>query len=175
MNAQVNLDQLKEVMARTRQEVGKVIIGQSQVIDQALIAIFTGQHALIEGVPGLCLVVDQTTGPLLRFSMSRWQVWQGMISRTFKREFLHEARSLWITRVKPEPVRCLCLLLRRPFAQGGGRAGQLIRASDPISQREDACADLLQFKIDGNVAGGHSRCWHAKDLHFLDAPRIFRT
>src|SRR5262245_5735713 len=50
---QVNLDQLKEVMARARREVGKVIIGQTEVIDQALIAITTGQHALIEGVPGV--------------------------------------------------------------------------------------------------------------------------
>ena len=31
----------------------KVIIGQDDVIDKALIAIFTGHHALIEGVPGV--------------------------------------------------------------------------------------------------------------------------
>lgn len=49
----VNLDQLKEALARARAEVGKVIIGQAEVIDQALIAIFTRQHALIEGVPGV--------------------------------------------------------------------------------------------------------------------------
>jgi len=35
------------------QEVGKVIIGQQNVIDMALIVIFTGQHALVEGVPGV--------------------------------------------------------------------------------------------------------------------------
>ena len=34
-------------------EVGKVIIGQKQVVEQALIAIFTGGHCLLEGVPGL--------------------------------------------------------------------------------------------------------------------------
>ncbi len=48
-----NLDQLKEVLGRARREIGKVIIGQQEVIDRALIAIFTGQHALIEGVPGV--------------------------------------------------------------------------------------------------------------------------
>jgi len=53
MSTEVNLDYLKEVMARARQEVAKVIIGQSQVIDQALIVICTGHHALIEGVPGV--------------------------------------------------------------------------------------------------------------------------
>jgi MoxR-like ATPase len=47
------VDQLRETLARARQEVGKVIIGQSEVVDKALITIFTGHHALIEGVPGV--------------------------------------------------------------------------------------------------------------------------
>ncbi len=49
----MNTEKLKEVLAQARQETGKVIIGQSEVIDRALIAIFTGNHALIEGVPGV--------------------------------------------------------------------------------------------------------------------------
>src|SRR5208283_5966425 len=48
-----NLEQRKEVLARARQEIAKVIIGQGEVVDRALIAIFTGQHALVEGVPGV--------------------------------------------------------------------------------------------------------------------------
>ena len=46
-------DQIKEVLTRARTEVRKVIIGQDDVVDKALIAIFTGHHALIEGVPGV--------------------------------------------------------------------------------------------------------------------------
>ncbi len=46
-------DKLKEVLAQAREQAGKVIIGQEGVIDKALIAIFTGNHALIEGVPGV--------------------------------------------------------------------------------------------------------------------------
>jgi MoxR-like ATPase len=46
-------DQIKEVLTRARAEVRKVIIGQDDVVDKALIAIFTGHHALIEGVPGV--------------------------------------------------------------------------------------------------------------------------
>src|SRR4051812_34819691 len=46
-------ERLKEVLAAARHETGKVIIGQHDVIDKALIAIFTGSHALIEGVPGV--------------------------------------------------------------------------------------------------------------------------
>jgi MoxR-like ATPase len=49
----MNSDHLKEVLGRARQEVGKVIIGQQEVIERALIVIFAGQHALIEGVPGV--------------------------------------------------------------------------------------------------------------------------
>ena len=44
---------LQDILTRARAEVRKVIIGQEDVIDKALIAIFTGHHALIEGVPGV--------------------------------------------------------------------------------------------------------------------------
>ncbi len=47
------LDRLKAVLLSARQEVGKVIIGQEDVVDKALIVIFTNNHALIEGVPGI--------------------------------------------------------------------------------------------------------------------------
>ena len=49
----MNIERLKEVLAEARQETSKVIIGQHEVVDQALIAIFTGNHALVEGVPGV--------------------------------------------------------------------------------------------------------------------------
>ncbi|MFQ5993249.1 MAG: AAA family ATPase [Nitrospiraceae bacterium] len=48
-----HVDKLKEVLAYAREEVAKVIIGQDRVVDHALIAIFTGHHAMIEGVPGV--------------------------------------------------------------------------------------------------------------------------
>jgi MoxR-like ATPase len=38
---------------RIRQELSKVIVGQDQVIEQVLVAIFSRGHALLEGVPGL--------------------------------------------------------------------------------------------------------------------------
>src|SRR5437667_6880001 len=49
----MNPERLKEVLAQARHETGKVIIGQHEVVERALIAIFTGNHALIEGVPGV--------------------------------------------------------------------------------------------------------------------------
>ena len=44
------LDTVKTALAEARAEIAKVIIGQQGVIDHALIAIFTGQHVLVEGV-----------------------------------------------------------------------------------------------------------------------------
>jgi len=48
-----NIERVKETLARAKQEVAKVIIGQEDVIEKSLIAIFTNHHVLIEGVPGI--------------------------------------------------------------------------------------------------------------------------
>jgi len=49
----MDAQRLKTVLSLARQETGKVIIGQEEAVDKALIAIITGNHALIEGVPGV--------------------------------------------------------------------------------------------------------------------------
>lgn len=49
----MNTGKLKDVLAQARHETGKVIIGQHDVVEKALIAIITGNHALVEGVPGV--------------------------------------------------------------------------------------------------------------------------
>jgi MoxR-like ATPase len=51
MNA--DLSAIQQTLAAARAEVRRVIIGQPLAIDLALVAIFTGTHALIEGVPGV--------------------------------------------------------------------------------------------------------------------------
>src|SRR5438552_13311683 len=43
----------QEAYNRVRAELAKVIIGQSDVLEQVLIAMFARGHALLEGVPGL--------------------------------------------------------------------------------------------------------------------------
>ncbi len=47
------MPRLSDILTQAREETAKVIIGQNDVIEKALIAIFTGNHALIEGVPGV--------------------------------------------------------------------------------------------------------------------------
>src|SRR6188474_2112564 len=69
-----NTEQLKEVLAQARHEVAKVIIGQSEVVDCALIAVFTGQHALVEGVPGVAkTLLVRTLAHVLGSNFSRIQ------------------------------------------------------------------------------------------------------
>src|SRR6266436_7928069 len=68
------VDQLRETLARARQEVAKVIIGQSDVVDRALITIFTGHHALVEGVPGVAkTLLVRTLARVLGCDFSRIQ------------------------------------------------------------------------------------------------------
>ena len=67
-------EKLKKALLLTRQEVAKVIIGQEQVVDQALIAIFSGNHALIEGVPGVAkTLLVRTLAHVMRCDFARIQ------------------------------------------------------------------------------------------------------
>lgn len=69
-----SLDRLKETLVRAREEIGKVLIGQKEVVDRALITIFTGNHALIEGVPGVAkTLLVRTIGRVLGCPSQRIQ------------------------------------------------------------------------------------------------------
>ena len=48
-----NADPMAEIRSRLNQEVDKVVVGQSQVVDATLIAIAVGGHLLLEGPPGV--------------------------------------------------------------------------------------------------------------------------
>jgi MoxR-like ATPase len=70
----MNNDRLKEVLSQARHEVAKVIIGQHDVVEKCLITIFTDQHALIEGVPGVAkTLLVRTLAHVLGSDFSRIQ------------------------------------------------------------------------------------------------------
>src|SRR6187401_3460938 len=55
-------------------EIRKVIVGQDDVIDQVLMALFTGGHCLITGVPGLAkTLLIKTVAQILDLSFKRIQ------------------------------------------------------------------------------------------------------
>ena len=47
------LGQLSQTLSQIRHEIGRVIVGQQEVIDQLLVTLLAGGHALLVGVPGL--------------------------------------------------------------------------------------------------------------------------
>ena len=57
-----------------RNEIGKVILGQDEVLKSVLISIFSNGHCLLVGVPGLAkTLLVQTIGQVLDLSFSRIQ------------------------------------------------------------------------------------------------------
>jgi MoxR-like ATPase len=44
---------IRELMEQARAEVGKVVLGQEEVVTQLLTAVLAGGHVLVEGVPGV--------------------------------------------------------------------------------------------------------------------------
>jgi MoxR-like ATPase len=69
-----NTEILKKALLKTKKEVAKVIIGYEHVVDLALIAIFTGTHALIEGVPGVAkTLLVRTLAHVMRCDFARIQ------------------------------------------------------------------------------------------------------
>jgi MoxR-like ATPase len=64
----------KDSYARVHYELSKVIVGQSDVVEEILIAIFTRSHALLVGVPGLAkTLLISTLAQTLQMSFRRIQ------------------------------------------------------------------------------------------------------
>ena len=47
------IEKLVQKRAELKKEISKIIVGQNEVVDQILLCIFSGGHALLVGVPGL--------------------------------------------------------------------------------------------------------------------------
>ncbi len=67
-------ERVAEGRSRILTELRKVIVGQDEVVDQVLIALFTGGHVLITGVPGLAkTLLIKTIAEILHLSFKRIQ------------------------------------------------------------------------------------------------------
>jgi MoxR-like ATPase len=69
-----SIEKLNKAYHAIRDQMSKVIVGQSEVVDQLLIALFSRGHCLLEGVPGLAkTLMISTLARCLSMSFSRIQ------------------------------------------------------------------------------------------------------
>src|SRR5260370_16652263 len=72
--ASVSAEQVAAGRERILNELRKVIVGQDDVVEQVLIALFTGGHCLITGVPGLAkTLLIKTLAEILDLDFKRIQ------------------------------------------------------------------------------------------------------
>ena len=73
-DADVLVDELSGTYERFRQEVGKVIVGQEQIIQQVFVSLLSRGHCLLVGVPGLAkTLLIRTLADVLDLDFSRIQ------------------------------------------------------------------------------------------------------
>ena len=53
MSPEKKIDKFRETYDALREEIGKIIVGQTAIVDGTLNALFANGHVLLEGVPGL--------------------------------------------------------------------------------------------------------------------------
>ena len=74
MDPEAAAREVTDAYARIKREIGKVIVGQDEVVDELLIAILAGGHALVVGVPGLAkTLLISTIARTLSLGFSRIQ------------------------------------------------------------------------------------------------------
>jgi MoxR-like ATPase len=74
METEQAIESFRTAYTALRAEIGKVIVGQEQIVEDTLIALFAGGHVLLEGVPGLGkTLLIRTLSEVLNLSFNRIQ------------------------------------------------------------------------------------------------------
>jgi MoxR-like ATPase len=132
------VDALGRILALVRSRIGEIIFGQREVIEQALITLLCGGHALLIGVPGLAKTrLVETLGAILGLDEKRIQCTPDLMpADILGSEVLEESESGRRSfRFIPGPVFCQLLM-----------ADEINRAS-PRTQ-----SALLQAMQEGRVS-----------------------
>lgn len=70
----LSLQDFTDVVGRIKNEISKVIVGYSEIIDFTIIALLSGGHVLLEGVPGIGkTLLVKTLSEILNLKFSRIQ------------------------------------------------------------------------------------------------------
>ena len=92
---------------QVRNEIGKVIVGQQQVVDGVLICLLAGGHVLLEGVPGLGkTTLLRTLGRVLHLKYSRIQFTPDLMPADIVGSMIIESddRGAKALRFQPGPI-----------------------------------------------------------------------
>ena len=72
--SEADASRLHDARQRILNELGKIIVGQEEVIDEIMICLFSRGHVMLEGVPGLAkTLMISTLAQTLDLSFSRIQ------------------------------------------------------------------------------------------------------
>ncbi|MDP1570289.1 MAG: AAA family ATPase [Vicinamibacterales bacterium] len=97
---------------RILEQLRRVIVGQDEVVDQVLMALFTGGHCLITGVPGLAkTLLIKTIAEILHLSFKRIQFTPDLMPADITGiEILDEQNGARALRFVPGPIFAQILL-----------------------------------------------------------------
>jgi MoxR-like ATPase len=74
METEQAIESFRNAYAALRAEIGKVVVGQGEIVESTVIALFAGGHVLLEGVPGLGkTLLVRTLSEVLDLSFNRIQ------------------------------------------------------------------------------------------------------
>jgi MoxR-like ATPase len=74
METEQAIETFRNAYSALRAEIGKIVVGQEEIVEDTLIALFAGGHVLLEGVPGLGkTLLIRTLSEVLDLSFNRIQ------------------------------------------------------------------------------------------------------
>src|SRR3954464_8793067 len=74
METEQAIETFRNSYSNLRAEIAKIVVGQDQIVEDTLIALFAGGHVLLEGVPGLGkTLLVRTLSEVLDMSFNRIQ------------------------------------------------------------------------------------------------------
>jgi MoxR-like ATPase len=102
----ISAEKFRESAAAIEDEVGKVIVGQKEVVRHVLVSILGGGHVLLEGVPGLGkTMLIRTLGQVLDLKFSRIQFTPDLMPADITgTEILAEQEGQRVFHFQPGPI-----------------------------------------------------------------------
>ena len=104
ISSEISLEQITDQMQQVRDEIGKIIVGQDDVVEGVLIALVAGGHVLLEGVPGLGkTTLLRTLGGALHLDYSRIQFTPDLMPADIIGSMVLESDSVGSKHLRFEP------------------------------------------------------------------------